>query len=1008
MDCDTTGIEPDFALVKFKKLAGGGYFRIINESVPPALRALGYAEAQVQEIVRYTKGAETLAGAPHINPASLRARGFTEEKLQAVEAALKGSFSVSFAFNKWTLGEDFCKGNLGLTQEQLSNPGFDLLEGLGFTRAQIGEANDYVCGRMTIEGAPHLKEEHLPVFDCANRCGAYGQRYIPFMAHLEMMAAAQPFITGAISKCVTAETLVLTEKGVLPIGQLYSGERADSFRPCEMTLASISAPQKADLFYYGGVRPTIKLSLADGRTLEGTPNHRVKVANREGYDWKRLDEIGLEDFVSLRLGTEMWAMEALALNFQPTALYGNQKQIRWPTEMSPELARLLGSFSAEGSIARSTWAVQITNNTDAVLDRCRRAVAELFGLEGRVSVDARNGVKSVIWNSKTLVEFFDYVGASGDAGTKEIPWAVLQSPRECVREYIGGLWLDGYVRGKDGMVAICLKAEGLVRQLQVLLNNFGLRANIIIKHNRQYERDYHELCIHGHDVVAFSELFQLDEPEKQASLTGWAERHQEKAEAIWSDVVPCYRELMQAAIAARRDTHSWRSVMDPRTIHTSWAMVAKFQEVYKLPELSEIVENNIHFVQVRGVESGEREVFDFQVPGNHAFVGNGIINHNTINMPAEATVEDVKKVYWEGWRMMLKALALYRDGSKLSQPLNATDDLAQAALSAEEEEAAAPVAALDAVALPLSAPVPVAPQVQIAERIVHRYISKRRRLPNRRGGYTQKAQVGRHKVYLRTGEYADGSLGEVFIDMHKEGAAFRSLVNCFAIAVSLGLQHGVPLEEFVDAFVFTRFEPSGPVTGHDNIKMATSVIDYIFRELGLSYLGRTDLVQVKPEELYAGSVTPGEPMAEEVEARLQSSSSQDFSVPYVPGSHGRRAQTSASRGMTLSGLSPAHRGRVEEVAVDGGVAVVAEAALPAPPPPVSGNGKNGNGHKNGDGHKNGEHEVHARAQSLADSIQMARLKGYEGDACSECANFTLLRNGACLKCATCGATTGCS
>jgi ribonucleoside-diphosphate reductase alpha chain len=219
----------------------------------------------------------------------------------------------------------------------------------------------------------------------------------------------------------------------------------------------------------------------------------------------------------------------------------------------------------------------------------------------------------------------------------------------------------------------------------------------------------------------------------------------------------------------------------------------------------------------------------------------------TINMPYEATVADVQSAYMRSWRKGLKANAIYRDGSKLSQPLSASFfELEDESPSTEE-------------ALQLELPVPVdrpaaAAVTTIAERLVVRYLARRRRLPDRRRGYTQKALVGGHKVYLRTGEYEDGTLGEVFIDMHKEGAAFRSLMNNFAIAISLGLQYGVPIEEFVDAFVFTRFEPNGIVTGNDRIKMATSVIDYIFRELAVSYLGRNDLAQVQPEDLRSDAI----------------------------------------------------------------------------------------------------------------------------------------------------------
>ena len=402
MDCDTTGIEPDFALVKFKKLAGGGYFKIINQSVPPALQKLGYLPWQVDDIVRYSRGAATLAGCPHVNPGSLKALGFTAEALLKVEQQLPGAFELPFVFNRWTLGDDFLTGTLGIPATTLDDPTFDLLTHLGFSKQQVTEANTYVCGTMTVEGAPHLKAEHLPVFDCANKCGKLGARFLSAESHIRMMAAAQPFISGAISK--------------------------------------------------------------------------------------------------------------------------------------------------------------------------------------------------------------------------------------------------------------------------------------------------------------------------------------------------------------------------------------------------------------------------------------------TINMPNDATIEDVKRAYWLSWQLMTKANALYRDGSKLSQPLNSVADSPEAAaLAAVQAEPDAPkVAAVRAAE-------------RITERVVHRYLARRRRLPDRRAGYTQKARIGNHKIYLRTGEYEDGTLGEIFIDMHKEGAAFRSMTNCFAIAVSLGLQHGVPLDEYVDAFLFTRFEPNGVVQGNPFIKMSTSLIDYIFRELAITYLGRQDL-----------------------------------------------------------------------------------------------------------------------------------------------------------------------
>ncbi len=572
MDCDTTGIEPDFALVKFKTLAGGGYFKIINQSVPLALEHLGYSDAETAAIIAYCLGTGRLAGAPHINRESLRAKGFDEETLDRVDAALGGSFELPFAFNRFVLGDDFCTKVLGFTTQQINDFNFSLLEMLGFTRDQIAQANDHVCGRMTVEGAPHLKPEHLPVFDCANRCGKYGRRFIQHMAHIRMMAAAQPFISGAISK--------------------------------------------------------------------------------------------------------------------------------------------------------------------------------------------------------------------------------------------------------------------------------------------------------------------------------------------------------------------------------------------------------------------------------------------TINMPHSATVDDIRDAYMKSWKLMLKANALYRDGSKLSQPLASTaaEWLAPEA-GAEDAAHDHAEAALHGVAAEHAAE-PRADQMKIAERIVHRYIARRRRLPDRRSGYTQKAVIASHKVYLRTGEYENGQLGEIFLDMHKEGAAFRSLMNCFAIAISLGLQHGVPLDEFADAFVFTRFEPNGIVAGNPHIKMATSVIDYVFRELAITYLGRTDLAQVTPEDLR--SDTTGRPDAEP-------DFDEEVSTParmLDDEAERTRMRVPRTRHLKVGFVSEENLPEEDQpiafpyqaaasAAGDESMGIVASAPAPQVIVPATAAA----------GHASLVPSAGAREREL---IRQARIKGYEGDPCTECGQFTMVRNGTCLKCISCGATSGCS
>ena len=556
MDCDTTGIEPDFALVKFKKLAGGGYFKIINRMVPTALANLGYDSAQIEAIIKYAVGHGSLDGRTDINHASLKAKGFGEAQIEKVEAALESAFDIRFVFNKYTLGEAFCRDTLGFSDDQLNDLSFDLLAGLGFSAEQIEAANLYCCGAMTLEGAPELQAAHLPVFDCANPCGRIGKRYLSVDSHIRMMAAAQPFISGAISK--------------------------------------------------------------------------------------------------------------------------------------------------------------------------------------------------------------------------------------------------------------------------------------------------------------------------------------------------------------------------------------------------------------------------------------------TINMPNSATVEDCQRAYRDSWRLGLKANALYRDGSKLSQPLSS---VLYDAIGDDDE-------AMDNAAEAASVR-RVEPRV-VAERVVERIIAERRKLPQRRKGYTQKAVVGGHKVYLRTGEYQDGSLGEIFIDMHKEGSAFRSLMDSFAIAISLGLQYGVPLEDYVDAFTFTRFEPNGMVEGNDVIKMSTSVLDYLFRELAVSYLGRNDLAHVDPEDLRPDTLGAGLPP----EAAEEGAEEEAMAAVHSIASHG------FVRGRQLLVVT----GGNQTASNDSGGAVMSAAGDNG----RAGNGSEGLGQEratNGSGAAMAvsvSMEIREEVDERLDRIREARMKGYEGDACGECGNFTLLRNGTCLKCDTCGGTSGCS
>jgi ribonucleoside-diphosphate reductase alpha chain len=303
----------------------------------------------------------------------------------------------------------------------------------------------------------------------------------------------------------------------------------------------------------------------------------------------------------------------------------------------------------------------------------------------------------------------------------------------------------------------------------------------------------------------------------------------------------------------------------------------------------------------------------------------------TVNMPNNSSIDDCLNAYIDSWRLGIKANALYRDGSKLSQPLNATvlEDMdldADELMAMSNNEKAAVVSE------------------KIVERIIEKYQADRRKLPNRRGGYTQKASLCGHKIYLRTGEYPDGKLGEIFIDMHKEGASFRSLMNNFAMAISIGLQYGVPLEEYVEAFTFTRFEPSGMVGGNDHIKMATSVLDYLFRELAINYLGRHDFAHVKPKDLNPDTIGSSKEYPKAIKQPVEQKATGTYGVE-----------------------------------------------IPLP--------------------KTASVQVMKNISKVDDApsrITQAKVQGYTGDDCRECGSFTMVRNGTCLKCNTCGATSGCS
>ena len=683
---------------------------------------------------------------------------------------------------------------------------------LGYQPEQVEAIVDYIDKHSTIEGAPAFREEHLPVFDCA-----MGERSIKAMGHVRMMGAVQPFLSGAISKCVVGETLVTTENGLVRIGSLHQGERPDSFRDELMEVASLGGTSKTDAFYYGGTRPVRKITLRSGQTVTGTDNHRVLTTGAGGLQWRHLDEIEEGEHVATQYGSELWAtVPARFDDFAPADSHGSQKKVRIPEEMTEQLAFLLGAYAAEGHTTRSNWTVTITNSVEAVLERISAAWRTEFGVEPTI-VRQPGKCPAVTVSSKRIVEFLEYLGAGSRAREKRIPDAVLQSPRSMVLGFLQGLFLDAYASVTHmPKLALCLDSPALLDDYQAVLTNLGIVHGRIRKHDAHYDKSFDEVYAVGRYAAWLAELVPFVEPDKRAR----AEKLSAEASAhAVADVVPGIsgRELYELIPngtpgRAGRGTgkaNRWRFLLDSRTHHVSRGTIERLaDEGVALPEwLQQILADGLHFSEVVAVEdAGEQEVYDLSVPTTHAFVGNGIVNHNTVNLPESATVEDVAEMYLEGWRRGLKAIAIYRDNCKVGQPLSLTKNDEQVEPAATTEEAA-------------------------------QHGMVRRRLPKQRPSQTISFQVGDAEGYLTAGEYPGDGLGEIFVKLGKQGSTLSGVMDAFAIATSIGLQYGVPLEEYVKKFTNMRFEPAG-MTDDPEVKFASSVLDYLFRRLAIEYLPR--------------------------------------------------------------------------------------------------------------------------------------------------------------------------
>ena len=757
LDCDTTGVEPDIALVKYKKLVGGGMLKIVNQTVPAALHRLGYGDTAIADTIAYV------------------------------------------------------------------------------------DAND------TIEGAPTLHDEDVAVFDCAFT-PQNGKRSIAWQGHLRMMAAVQPFVSGAISKCVAGDTLVESELGLVRISSLYRDEAPDSFSPLRLDIASLDGTRTTDAFYFGGEQRVLKAHLRSGHSITGTPNHRLLVTDGSGLSWKRLDELEPGDHVATQYGDEKWASHPARFDdFRPSPPYGSQKDVRIPAEMTEELAYFLGAFAAEGHISRSNYTASLANTDEGVIKRLVEAIVGIFGIAPRVARE-EGKCPAVLLSSKRVVEFLDFLGCGDRASNKRIPDAVMRSPRPMVLAFLAGLSLEAYITGR-GMIAwaICLDSPRLLDDLQAILTNLGIVHSRVAKYSQEYEKSFHEVYACGRQAQKLLQLVPFMEPHKR--LRAGALLEFAVGSGGTADVIPGLSgsDLYQLIPKGRSGrtgagtgySRQFSYLTDPRTKNVSYESLQRVATLpnVQLPEwLNAILARNLHFSPVKRIdEAGHQKVYDISVPGPHAFVANGIVNHNTVNMPGDSTVDDIERAYIDGWTMGLKALAIYRDGSKRSQPLATSIDKT------------------------------TGQRVQVVERPL------RRRLPAERQALTHRFEVSGHEGYITVGIYEDGTPGEIFLKMAKEGSTVSGLMDSFATAISLALQYGVPLQALVDKFSHTRFEPQG-FTKNPEIPIAKSVMDYIFKWLASRFLSQEECDRVgiiRREEEDASDATPAQAPSAPATPRVQ-------------------------------------------------------------------------------------------------------------------------------------------
>jgi ribonucleoside-diphosphate reductase alpha chain len=805
---------------------------------------------------------------------------------------------------------------------------------LGYQPPQVDEIVAYIDEHKSIVGAPHLIPVHLAVFACS-----MGDNTIHYEGHVRMMGAVQPFLSGSISKCVTGETLLPTENGLIRISSLRRGEAPDTFRDEILEIDSLGGRQKTGAFYYGGARAVREVVLRSGHKVTGTGNHRVLVVTEGGFDWRRLDEIAPGDLVATKYGADVWSsFPARFDDFVPTPSYGCQKDVRLPEEMTEELAFLLGAYAAEGSTVRSTYTIRITNSVPSVRQRVVDAWRASFGLEAKI-VDDGVRCPDVVLSSKTVVEFFESLGCGVRAATKRIPDAVLRSPRHMVLSFLDGLSLDAYASVSTmPKWAICLDSPRMLDDLQAVLTNLGVVHGRISKYNPQYDKYYDELYATGESAKRLCALVPFLEPDKAARANElmslpFARRNS-------ADVIPLAPVQLHAMLPvdlppqARTD---FAFLLDKRTRWVSRRSVERaiVAGAAVPPWVRQLIDDDLHLSPVvTADDGGMREVYDVSVPANQAFVGNGIVNHNTVNMPEDVTVEDVEGLHELSWELGLKSVAIYRDNCKVGQPLS----------TAKKEPAAAGAPAVVT---------EIVEKVIEVEKIVNQPV--RRKLSRSRRARTFEFRVADCKGFATIGEYDSGQPGEIFLTVSKQGSTMSGIMDAFAKSISYGLQYGVPLRAFVEAFTNMRFEPAG-MTDDPDIRFATSVMDYLFRRLALEYLSYDERAEL-------GIFS--------VDERLQ---------PTLPGVEETAIETSAGSEFVPDPKSVPSAGELVEQ--------IEQGVLPATP----------------------EDNTDARGVVRATDASAApapELQTSDAPLCMQC-GVQMIRAGSCHACPSCGSTSGCS